>query len=85
MKTYKGDLMPVLRDIVNTTCAKYGMELEPSIEEICQVLMDVEPADLPKCQMCEAIVGLTYCKWCHEWFCMDGCIGDHVHQDGYQA
>jgi hypothetical protein len=70
VSTYSGTLIAELLKIGIDTTDHY------SIEEIVDIIT-AEAEPLPQCSVCERPAGLTYCKHCREWFCLNGCIDKH--------
>lgn len=70
---YRGDLMSTINEIVNVTNARYGIRLEPTIEQMCEILADVDPVH---CEACERPDGLFPCTFCKAFYCST-CRPDH--------
>jgi hypothetical protein len=72
VSTYSGTL-------INDLLKMNGIEMteDYSIEQIVE-LLTAEAEPLPNCAGCEAPAGLTYCKHCREWFCINGCLEKHA-------
>jgi hypothetical protein len=50
--------------------------VDKAIREVA-AMVDALPSNFSVCSTCQSRMGLTYCRICHEWFCMKPCLTDH--------